>query len=107
MAATEDLNRLGYSLIFHTHTLEKGLSHFDLRPFGEQKVSSIMSILNKELKYENHEKHFSFINGINSLREYKKVYEEHKWTDKEEYKKDSDFLKKYENIPEQKTGAYI
>ena len=107
MAATEDLNRLGYSLIFHTHTLEKGLSHFDLRPFGEQKVSSIMSILNKELKYENHEKHFSFINGINSLREYKRVYEEHKWTDREEYKKVSDFLKNYENIPEQKTGAYI
>ena len=107
MAATEDLNRLGYSLIFHTHTLEKGLSHFDLRPFGEQKVSSIMSILNKELKYENHEKHFSFIISINSLREYKRVYEEHQWTDTEEYKKVSDFLKNYENIPETKTGAYI
>lgn len=107
MAAEEDLNRLGYSLIFHTHTLEKGLSHFDLRPFGKQKVESIMNILNKELKYENHEKHFSFINGLNSLREYKKVYEEHKWTDKEEYKKVSDFIKNYENVPEQKTGAYV
>ena len=107
MAASEDLNRLGYSLIFQTHSLEKSLSHFDLRPFGKQKVSLIMSILNKELKYENHEKHFSFLNGINSLRQYKKVYEEHKWTDKEEYKNVSDFLKNYENIPEQRTGAYI
>lgn len=107
MAVTEDLNRLGYSIIFHTHSIEKSLSHFDLRPFGIKKISLIMSILNKELKYENHEKHFSFINGINTLRQYKKVYEEHKWTDKEEYKNVSDFLKMYENIPEQKTGSYI
>ena len=107
MKSKEDLNRLGYKLIFITHGLEKGLEHFDLRPFGKDKIEEIIKILKAELKYENHEKHFSFINGINSLREYKKTYEEHKWTNQPEYKIVSKFLENYKNIEEQKTGAYI
>ena len=107
MLVREDLNRLGYSISLLTHAIEKGLSHFILRKFGKTKSNSIINLLNKELKYESHEKHFSFINGINSLREYKKVYEENKWTEEVEFKKVSDFLKKYENIPEQKTGVNI
>lgn len=107
MKATDDLNRIGYDTVIITHTLEKGMSHFELRPFGQRKTKNIMNLLKKELNYKNHLNHFSFINGINSLREYKKKYEEHKWTDKEEYKKVSDFLKNYEKIPYQRTGAYI
>jgi hypothetical protein len=34
----EDLNRLSYKLVFHAHTLEKGLEHFELRPFGKKKL---------------------------------------------------------------------
>ena len=100
-------NGNGYNIIMHTHTLEKGLSHFDLRPFGKQKVRIIIDLLKKQLDFENYERLFSFINGINSLREYKKVYEEHKWTDKPEYKEVSEFLIKYEKISVQKTGAYV
>ena len=100
-------NGNGYNIIIHTHTLEKGLSHFDLRPFGNQKVRIIIDLLKKQLDFENYERLFSFINGINSLREYKKVYEEHKWTDKPEYKEVSEFLIKYEKISVQKTGAYV
>ena len=107
MQSHESLNTLGYGLIIHTHTLEKGLEHFELRPFAQGKVHKIMDLLKKETKYDNHTTDFSFINGINSLREYKKTYEEHKWTDKSEYKDVAAFLKNYEKIPEQKTGAYI
>ena len=103
----DNLNKIGYMLLFHTHTLEKGLSHFELRPFGQKKIKMIIGLLKDELKYENHINHFSFINGVNSLREYVKTYEGHKWTDTLEYKMVSDFLKDYKNIPEQKTGAYI
>ena len=66
-----------------------------------------MFLLNKELKYKNHEEHFSFLNGVNSLREYKNVYEKYNWLDKSIYKKVSNYLKNYENIPKMKTGAYI
>ena len=103
----KNLNSLGYAIIFHCHTLEKGLSHFELRPFGKEKISIIINLLKEELKYETHLNHFSFINGINSLRIYKKTYEEHKWTDKPEYKLVSGFLKDFTNIPVQRTGAYV
>ncbi len=63
--------------------------------------------MKKQLNVKNYERLFSFINGINSLREYKKVYEKHKWTYKEEYKEVSEFLKEFEKIKEQKTGTYI
>lgn len=97
----------GYNIIFNTHSLEKGMSHFKLRPFGKQKIKVIIDLLKKQLSFENYEKLFSFINGINSLREYKKVYEEHKWIDNPEYKEVSEFLAKYEKIIEQRTGAYV
>jgi nitroreductase len=100
-------NGNSYNIILHTHTLEKDLSHFDLRPFGEKKIQIIIGLLKKQLNFEHYERIFSFINGINSLREYKKVYEEHNWTDKQEYKEVSDFLKEYKEIQKQKTGAYI
>ena len=41
------------------------------------------------------------------MREYKKIYEEHGWKDKDEYKKVSEFLKNYTDVEEQKAGAYI
>ena len=100
-------NGNGYNIIFNTHSLEKGLSHFKLRPFGKEKIKIIIDLLKKQLNVGNYERLFSFINGINSLREYKKVYEEHKWTDNQEYKEVSEFLVKYEKIIEQKTGAYV
>ena len=31
------LNRLEYSIVITSHTLEKGFSHFKLRPFGVKK----------------------------------------------------------------------
>ena len=107
MRSEENLNKIGYSLLVYEHTLEKGLSHFDLRPFGKTKIKNIISLLIKELKYANYEKNFSFIIGINSLREYKKIYEKYKWVNEKEYKEVVKFLKDYKNIPEKKTGAFI
>ena len=107
MSAGENLNKLGYALLWSTHTVEKGLSHFELRPFCKDKIEEIIKILNSAKKYANYEKDFSFINGINTLREYKKTYEEHKWTNTKEYKTVANFVKDFTAIPDQKTGAYI
>jgi len=103
--AKETINNLGYSLLLRTHSIEKGLSHFNLRPFGKKKVRGIIKLLKAELKYDNHERNFNFINGINTLREYKSVYEKNKWTKMPEYKEVSEFLKYYENIEEQKNWS--
>jgi nitroreductase len=107
MGTEESLNKLGYESIIHTHTLEKGMEHFELRPFALEKTRYIMSLIKRESKYENYENKFAFINGINSLREYKKIYEEHNWINKDEYKKVDEFLKNYSKVENQKAGAYI
>ena len=107
MGTEESLNKLGYESIIHTHTLEKGMEHFELRPFAVEKTRYIMSLIKRESKYENYENKFAFINGINSLREYKKIYEEHNWINKDEYKKVDEFLKNYSKAENQKAGAYI
>ena len=107
MGTEESLNKLGYESIIHTHTLEKGMEHFELRPFAVEKTRYIMSLIKRESKYENYENKFAFINGINSLREYKKIYGEHNWINKDEYKKVDEFLKNYSKVENQKAGAYI
>ena len=107
MHTTENLNKLDYKLLMEEHSIEKGLSHFDLRPFGDNTITNLLKFINLELKYENNENHFAFKSAINSLREYKKKYEEKKWTDLNTYKQVSEFLKNYEKIPEEKTGAFV
>ena len=83
------------------------MSHFKLRPFGQKKIFSIINLLKKDIKYNNYQNDFSFINGINILREYKRVYEDNKWTNKNEYKNISIFLDKFKNISKSKVGAFI
>ena len=85
METEKTLNKLGYESIIHCHTLEKGMEHFELRPFAVQKTEHIMNIIKLESKFENYKNTFAYINGVNSLREYKKIYEEHNWIDKDEY----------------------
>jgi hypothetical protein len=107
MNISRDLNSLEYSLVIIGHTLEKGFCHFKLRPFGIKKINRMIYLLKKETKYEKHGKLFSFINGINLLREYKKIYELNNWTNYDEYKKVSKFLDKYQDIEIKKVGCYI
>ena len=107
MVTNISLNKLGYESIMHTHSIEKGMEHFELRPFASHIAECIMSLIIRESKYQNYENKFAFINGINLLREYKRVYEEHNWINKEEYIKVNDFLKNYINVENQKAGAYI
>ena len=107
MNTEPNLNKLGYETVIHTHTLEKGMEHFELRPFAVKKTAYMIDLINRQTKYEGFEKKFAYINGINTLRAYKNMYEEHNWKDKKEYKTVSDFLKNYEKVEQQKAGAYI
>ena len=107
MFSIENMSKVGYKIVIYCHSIEKGLSHFTLRPFGKNKILSIINLLKISLKYPNYENKFFFIDGINILREYKTIYEKHNWFEKNEYKKAIKFLKKFENIKKIKVGAYI
>ena len=107
MGTETSLNKLGYESIMLAHSIEKGIEHFNLRPFGIEETGRIINLIKSESKYENYKNSFAYINGINSLREYKYAYEVNDWTDKDEYKKVRDFLKDYKDVEKQKTGAFI
>ena len=107
MNTNKSMNKLEYKLIMLSHTLEKGMAHFKLRPFASKKVSYITNILRYIIKYENYENKFSFINGINILREYKRIYEVKNWTTKYEYLRIKLFLKNFTKIRNKKVGSYI
>ena len=106
MFSSEDINKIGYFIMYQSHTIEKGMSHFKLRPFGKKKILSILNLLKKDLKYNNYQNDFSFINGINILREYKELYEKNKWKNRKEYYKITIFLENFKNITKTKTGAF-
>lgn len=107
MLSNEDKNRIEYNILYITHAIEKGLCHFNPRIFGKKKVKSLIALLNKYIKYKHYKNNFSFLNGINILREYEKLYKSNNWTNEKEYKKVSKFLKKFKKIKYIKTGAYI
>lgn len=107
MNSETNLNTLGYESIIHAHFLEKEMEHFELSPFNAKNIRYLFRIIKNESTFENYKDKFSFIYGINSLREYKKIYENNGWKDKEEYKKVDDFLKNYTEVEQQKVGGYI
>lgn len=97
--------KLEYEMVLEIHKLEKGFAVVNPRPFGIDKVKKIINSI-KKYEEKNYESSFSYNLAYSSLEEYKKFYEEKKWTDTEQYKIVSEFLsnaKKYKYIP---VGAY-
>ena len=103
----DNMNKIGYSVIINSHSIEKGLSHFKLRRFGGKKIKTIINLIKKYSIYQNYEKDFSFILGVNIIREYVKVYKENNWIKEKEYRITSDYIKNLPNIKTMKLSPYI
>lgn len=96
MYSNNSLEKLEYRSLLLIHSIEKGFIHNDIRPFGRYKVIELVDVLEKIAL--NNRDSFSFTLGVNILRHYTSIYEQNKWTDKEEYTKSNDFIKKYKNV---------
>ena len=97
--------KLEYDFLLEIHKLEKGFAVVNPRPFGIDKIKRIISCI-KKYEEKGYEPSFSYNLAYSSLEAYKKFYEEKEWTDTEQYKIVSDFLKdtkEYTYIP---VGAY-
>lgn len=97
--------KLEYDFLFEIHKLEKGFAVVNPRPFGIDKIKRIIECI-KKYEDKGYEPSFSYNLAYSSLEAYKKFYEEKEWTDTEQYKIVSDFLKdakEYTYIP---VGAY-
>lgn len=102
----ETKNKLGYNILLATHSLEKGMSIRNLRYFGITKTKDIIDMLKKYATYGNYENDYAFINGINVLRSYVKIYESQNWTNRDEYKYVKDFIDNYKNINKMDVGSF-
>ena len=105
MFSYQDKNRIGYFIIFQSYSIEKELSRFKLSPFNYNAILSLINTLKKDLKFNNIKEDFSFINGINILRKFRKKYRDNNWKDKID--NITLFLKHFKNIKNQEVGTFI
>ena len=105
MESTITKGKIEYYMMWLVHSIEKGLSNRNPRPFGKEKVIKLMELIEK---YENitDEKSFSYDLAINILFSYIDFYKNKNWSNNDEYKITSDFLKKYNKNSNIKAGAF-
>lgn len=98
--------KLEYSLLFEVHGLEKGFTVREgQRPFGVNRVKKIIKTL---VMYDerDHDQGFAYDLALSALSEYCKLYEEKKWTNREEYQAVSDYLRGKKCDKKLPVGAY-
>lgn len=68
-----------YSLLFHAHSLEKGLSHQNFRPnFGNNALSALVNDISAAQRMGISSKSMEFQNAVAVLRDYKRVHHQRK-----------------------------
>lgn len=97
--------RMEYDMLLIIHSLEKGMSNQQARPFGIQKVDKLIHLLTD---YRNliQENTFAYVSACNCLKAYQKFYGQHNWTDHKEYTLVEHFLKQIGSFPHLPVGAF-
>lgn len=97
--------KLEYNMLLITHSLEKGMSNPNPRPFGTEKIIDLIKFINI---YEtlNSEKSYAYNVSLNCLISYSKFCEQNNWLENENKKRVDKFLSKYSNIFDLKVGSY-
>lgn len=78
-------SQIEYDLMLMIHSLEKGMCHKDLRPFGEKKVSHILLGLKELEKYDLNLSGFVAKMSMGILLKWKTIYDNNSWTKSEVY----------------------
>ena len=75
---------ISYNMIRKVHTLEKGMSNPNPRPFGEKNIKEIISLI-QQYELTKEKSNFSYNMAISGLNEYLKFYEKKGWTNEKTY----------------------
>lgn len=97
---------IGYDIILLVHSLEKGMSNKELRPFGREKVIRLIGLIKEYSNYGNNDD-YEYIIAVNTLKSYVDIYKDNGWQEKEEYKIVEDYLRNYKNIKHVDVGCQI
>ncbi len=91
------LNKLEYTMLLNIHALEKGMLNDNPRPFGKEKINTLLNSLNQYYLHSNNKNINSFAVEltISILNSYINFYKKNNWENKEEYNQVLNFLKSY------------
>lgn len=93
---------LGYSILLEVHSLEKGMSSLNPRPFGIDKVKKIIECLDAMTIKDD----FAYLMGVSALKSYVSFFDNHNWTDNEIYFEVVDFLNSLNNDEYINVGSF-
>ena len=93
MYAGESENQLEYEILFLVHSLEKGMSYENLRPFGKKKCHSLINLLEK-YSIVGTQSNSAYRVGISILQKMKELYILKKWNKDRFYQEIEEFLNK-------------
>lgn len=84
--------QIEYKILFIAHSLEKGLTHKDLRPFGEKKIKDILDCL-KKLDSISKQKSTAYSIGYSILIKWIDIYDINEWDKSSVYYEVSEYIK--------------
>lgn len=93
------INKISYNMIRIVHSVEKGLSNENPRPFGIRATNELMQLI-KQYEKMSDDDSFSYDMALTCLNEYLNFYKKKGWTGEKQYKKVKKFTKdrKYEIV---------
>ena len=101
LSKNKTINKIQYNIILNVHSIEKGMSCSKMRPFGVDKIKTLIELLKEYDKIEA-KSDFAYNLGYSTLNKYKDIYEKNNWNDKNEYiivKKFLEIKNEYKEIP--------
>lgn len=103
--AKKTYDRIEYDLILAIHSIEKGMASKKLRPFGIEKITKIIRLL-EEYERVTKEKNYAYNLAYSCLENYMKLYEKENWCDKKEYMIVKSFLETKPDFNYIPVGSY-
>ena len=93
-SSVETIEGVEYKILLLVHSLEKGMCHKELRPFGEKKINELIILLKKYLSFSDNYCS-SFLMGIAIIDKWINIYDANDFDKSETYSYARDFLNTY------------
>ena len=107
MDSKDEHKQLEYKILFIAHSLEKGMTHKKLRPFGEQKILDILDCL-YILDAMNYKDTTAYNIGISILKKWKENYDINQWNKPKIYFSVSNYINSHlDSNMDCKAGVFV
>lgn len=105
-SGNESIETLEYKIMLLVHSLEKGMCHKELRPFGEKKIQELIFLMTEYIKISENLETTPLEMGYSVVKKWVEIYDANAFDKNDVYNNSKKFLRKYQNIHIVNTGAY-